>query len=210
MGGMRKRYFLAVLIGVPLFFLTALAQEETDLRDVKPPVNLAGNVSIYLFWVLIAFLLCAIVIAIFLLRKKKQNQVRFIPPPPAWVIAYEKIEQLKADQLISKGKVKEYFSRLSDIVRHYLEDRFAFKAPEMTTEEFLWKSRDWDLLDSQQKEFLKEFLTCCDMAKFAKYPSSSTEMEQSLVAAKKLIDETREDSQATHEDIRIPDILKKV
>jgi len=113
--------------------------------------------------------------------------------PPPWTIAREKLKSLMAEDLPAKGLIKEYYSRLSDIVRQYMEDRFNLRAPEMTTEEFLFSLRSSSQLNTVQKEALKDFLTCCDMVKFAKYSSHAQEMAQSFVLAEKLIDETAQD-----------------
>jgi len=84
-------------------------------------------------------------------------------------------------------------SEISDIIRHYLENRFLLKAPEMTTEEFLFYVRDYSQLIKEHKTLLKEFLLTCDLVKFAKYVPLFEEMDAIFVSAKKLVDETKEE-----------------
>ncbi len=116
-----------------------------------------------------------------------------VPKRRAHEIAYEQLEKLKAKDLIRQAKVKEYYSEVSDIVRHYLENRFLLKAPEMTTEEFLFYVRDYSPLISEHKTLLKEFLLACDLVKFARHVPPSEEMSAIIVSAEKLVDETKEE-----------------
>jgi len=94
--------------------------------------------------------------------------------------------------LISKGQIKEYYYRLSNIVRHYIENRFKLMAPERTTEEFLAEMTVTERLTEDHKELVGNFLEHCDMVKFAAYGPDSREIENSFNSAKKLVDETRE------------------
>ncbi len=106
-------------------------------------------------------------------------------------IAYAQLQALKQRNLIQQGLVKEYFSIISDIVRHYLENRFSIRAPEMTTEEFLVYAQASALLGSDHKNLLKHFLNSCDMVKFAKYAPAAAEIEDVFAAAIRLIDQTK-------------------
>ncbi|MFC1480537.1 hypothetical protein ACFL5Y_03735 [Candidatus Omnitrophota bacterium] len=93
--------------------------------------------------------------------------------------------------LPGQGRIKEYYVRLSDIVRHYLEDRFSFRAPEMTTEEFMERVKNSSEMLKKHKELLGDFLSHCDMVKFAKYGPTSLEMLDSFQSAERLVDQTR-------------------
>ena len=61
-------------------------------------------------------------------------------------------------------------AKLCDILREYLEKRFALRASRQTTGEFLASlEQDHDaLLTAEQHLFLQEFLYTADMVKFAK------------------------------------------
>ncbi len=105
-------------------------------------------------------------------------------------IAYESLKSLNAENLPAQGRIKEYYIRLSGIVRRYIEDQFNVRAPEMTTAEFLLSLKMVRWLSAGSRDALEEFLKCCDMVKFAKHASTHQEMEQSFVLVKRLIDET--------------------
>ena len=124
-------------------------------------------------------------------RRSTGNIAHQAPQLLPWEIAYENLERLKNENLLARGLIKEYYIRLSDIVRHYLEGRFQLRAPEMTTEEFLHSLQYSTELNAQHKESLKNFLNACDMVKFAKYDPDVRESEQSFLFAKKLVDETK-------------------
>jgi len=81
-------------------------------------------------------------------------------------------------------------------VRQYLENRFNIRATEMTTEEFLIRVREDRALSFEHKGLLREFLQSCDLVKFAKYEPGQQEALSSMVAAKKLIDQTKEEESA--------------
>jgi hypothetical protein len=62
------------------------------------------------------------------------------PPPPVLpeVWALRALGEL-SPEWVGSGRAREYYYRLSEIVRGYIERKFAVAAPEMTTEEFLLK-----------------------------------------------------------------------
>ena len=178
----------SILIGLFMLVPGVLAE---DIRDVKPPVDLPAN----MFWIYVLGAVAAVIVGIFLTRfisdriRKKKSPPSIVLPP--WVITLGKLEQLKAQNLPAKGQIKEYYSLLSYIVRRYLEDRFSFKAPEMTTPEFLWFLKGSSELTADQKSLLTDFLNSCDLVKFAKYGPSLKEIEESFLSAKKLVEETQ-------------------
>lgn len=161
-----------------------------ELKDVRPPVVLPENYS--WLWFILAALIIA-VLAFFgkkLLLRFRSALKKPVVQKAAWEIALEEIRALKIDDLPSKGEVKEYYVRLSGIVRHYLERRFSLSAPEMTTEEFVIHVRASLTLNDQQKNTLKDFLTISDRVKFARGQSSPEEMSGALDVAERLVRET--------------------
>lgn len=164
------------------------------LRDIKGPLSLSTRLNIPLLLGILVFLAVLVLLFMFLSRRKKALVT--IPKRPAHEIAYEQLEKLKGKDLIRQGRIKEYYSEVSDIIRHYLGNRFLLKAPEMTTEEFLFYVRDYSRLISAHKTLLRGFLLACDLVKFAKYVPPLEEMDEISVSAKKLVDETKEEASA--------------
>ena len=114
------------------------------------------------------------------------TRISILPPIPAHVRAKQKLEEALA--LISQPK--EFCVLVSDTIRFYLEERFDFRAPERTTEEFLRELGETDLLLPEQKESLGKFLESCDLVKFAKYEPRENELRELHGAAVKLVEET--------------------
>ena len=161
------------------------------LRDVRPPVYFPAD---YFFLLGILFLVLVVGLIVFIYLKQKRKDKIEQPPVDIrlpWEIAYDQLDRLAASSYLQEGRFKEYYSELSGIIRYYFENRFEIRAPEMTTEEFLWsleKSRD---LTTNHKETLKRFMTSCDIIKFARHIPLVEEAEESFRFARQLIEETK-------------------
>lgn len=167
------------------------ASNRADIRDIRGPKSFAGRIWLY---ALIALAVLLILGGVFTLILLKRNKVELkAPPTPAHIIAYEALAELEKKDHIRKGQTKAYYIELSDIVRRYLENRFNICAPEMTTEEFLFKVKEDSSLSVEHKGLLRDFLTNCDLVKFAKYQPAETEAGLSLASARKLIDQTKQE-----------------
>ena len=163
----------------------------SDIKDVKPPINIPD-----LWWLLWCLpVLIAVAASIyFFLRHKRSPRVPLkpqVPPLPAWEKAYQELEALRQENLLDKGLCKEFFTRVADIARYYMENRFNIHAPHMTTEEFLYYLGITGHLNETQKIALKDFLNSCDMVKFAKYAPTTIEALKNFDLAKRLVDDTR-------------------
>ncbi|HTL73181.1 MAG TPA: hypothetical protein VL863_07745 [bacterium] len=156
-----------------------------DIRDIKPPIEISDGMA-WLWWLLAALLVCVVAFLLLLWWKKKQANRPLPPPVPAHVRAKQKLAEALA--LISQPK--PFVIAVSDTARTYLEERFTFRAPERTTEEFLRELSSTDLLAKEQKESLGQFLQSCDLVKFAKYEPGERELHALHDAAVKLVEET--------------------
>jgi hypothetical protein len=156
-----------------------------DIRDIKPPIEISSGFQ-WLWWVLIiALVIVGVVLLLRLLKNRKANIV--LPPPvPAHIRAKQKLEQ--ALSLIAQPK--PFVIAVSDTARAYLEERFDFRAPERTTEEFLRELAGTKLLLPEQKDSLGEFLAGCDLVKFAKYEPGEKELRELHSSALRLVEET--------------------
>ena len=157
-----------------------------DIRDIKPPVEILNGWE-WLWWILgamVLFSLIGAIVLVLLLRKKP----RLVPPVlPAHLRAKQKL----AEALALITQPKPFVIAVSDTARTYLEERFQFRAPERTTEEFLHELHGTDLLTGEQKESLGGFLESCDLVKFAKYEPRETELRELHGSAVRLVEETK-------------------
>jgi hypothetical protein len=173
---------------------TTLDADASDVRDITPPVALDKNYfRLYIIIAIVLGVLALVAIVLHYVYNRKNRETESIAEPlSAHQIAYNELESLRAMNLISKGQIKEYYYRLSNIVRHYIENRFKLMAPERTTEEFLAEMMVTTRLTEDHKKLVEDFLEHCDMVKFAAYGPDRREIENSLNSAKKLVDETKE------------------
>jgi hypothetical protein len=129
---------------------------------------------------------------LYLHRKKIKETVRIFKP--AHEIAYARLQSLIQQDLIKAGRVKEFYEAISDILRHYIEDRFELRAPERTTEEFLFEIRDAGALSQEHSRSLAEFLTHCDLVKFARHSPTNEQIQHTFDLAKNFIEQTKSDT----------------
>ena len=163
----------------------AAAAGANDIRDIKPPVDIPNGWE----WVWLTLGVLAVLAILFFAWRwwqKWRSQIPVVPPVPAHVRAKQKL----AEALALIAQPKSFCIVVSDTIRLYLEERFDFRAPERTTEEFLHELRGTDLLVAEQKEKLGEFLECCDLVKFAKYEPGEPELLGLHSSAVRLVDET--------------------
>ena len=109
---------------------------------------------------------------------------------PAHELAEEKLDELKSLQLWQQGKIKEYQSSLTFIIREYLENRYEVKALESTTQEIL-KSLAKAGFDKTLNADLSEILTMADLVKFAKARPGESIHESFMHKAYDLIEQTK-------------------
>ena len=106
--------------------------------------------------------------------------------------AMARLGRLQGKGLPDADELDAWYVELSDIVRRYIEARFALRAPELTTEEFLLEAgRSADLTPSH-RDLLSAFLERCDRVKFARYSPGESESHQALGLARQFLLETRD------------------
>lgn len=155
------------------------------LRDIKPPVNIP-NVWLWIVLAAVAAAVVMIAVGLILFFTLRRKNVPLPPLIPAHVRARHHLE----DALALLSQPKPFCILVSDTIRFYLEERFNFRAPERTTEEFLYELQNTDLLLPDQKESLVEFLKRCDLVKFARYEPRETELRDLHDSALRLVEET--------------------
>ena len=175
----------AALIVPPQSAISNAAPQLTYHEGAKPLIEIANG----WFWVWVAvgvIALVAIAIVAWNYYRKKAAAPVFVPPVPPHIRARRALE--RALSLISEPK--PFTTTVSDTLRIYLEERFSFRAPERTTEEFLYEMQNSRLLTTDQKASLADFLSQCDLVKFAKYEPTETELRNLHAAALRLVNET--------------------
>ena len=159
--------------------------DTNGLRDIRPPLDIPSGWE-WLWWTLGALVLLAAVVGLLLWLKRRRDHRPPPPPVPAHVRALERLRE--ALGLIEQPE--PFVVAVSNTLRLYLEERFEFRAPERTTEEFLYELHTNPLLLPRQKQSLSDFLERCDLVKFARYEPGRSELEVLHDAAVRLVEET--------------------
>ncbi|KAA6347520.1 hypothetical protein EZS27_005008 [termite gut metagenome] len=118
------------------------------------------------------------------------RKIRIEPKLPPHQLAMQAIDGIKSEKIWQKGRVKEYYTELTDMIRAYISERFQFNALEMTSSEIidhLLKIKDKDTLKD-----LKELFGTADLVKFAKYNPQMNENDINLTVAIEFINQTRQ------------------
>lgn len=154
-----------------------------DIRAIKPLV-FVNTGSVWLWWILAALAVAVLIASLMWFLKSKT-----IPPLPP-ESAHTRAKRNLAAALSLIGQPRLFCIAVSDTLRVYLEERFDFRAPERTTEEFMSELQDTPLLNAEQKRFLGAFLSECDLVKFAKHEPTQSDLEKLHTAALRLVIET--------------------
>jgi hypothetical protein len=107
-----------------------------------------------------------------------------------------RLGKLEHRGLPEPGEADAWYVELSSIIRHYLEDRYNLRAPELTTEEFLQVARGSGVLTIEHRKLLEDFLLRCDRVKFAGYAPDDAESRQTLDSARGFLHDTRPEAEA--------------
>lgn len=187
-------------VGVTIRSLVDAAGSDPDLRDVKGPEPFPVDWRPYWFGAGAAAALAAAGALVWWLVRRRRRSAPAVAPRPAHETALAALDALRGRRLPESGAFETYYVSLSGIVRGYLEHRFALRAPEMTTEEFLQVTARGGGLARQHRALLGDFLEESDLVKFARHVPSVADAERAWTAARRFVDETadrlREDARA--------------
>lgn len=177
----------------------------SKIFDIVKPYRAPVTAGEILPWLLL--LIATALIAWYILRlirkmrmKKGGDVVAYVNPDPAHIIALRELEKLKEEQLWQKGEIKLYYTRLSEIVRQYLENRFNIQSLELTTPETLSLLQKTGFRDDELFRKLRTVLTGADLVKFAKYNPDPSENELHYEYTWDFVSLTRAAEQQVEED----------
>jgi len=167
--------------------------EIFDIKGVQVPPFVWRD---YLLEIILCFLFYALILLViwWILRKKyglfKTETESDLPLLPPHVVAIMELDRIKSEKVWKKGKNKEYYTELSDILRKYIERRFQVNALEMTTDEILVLfKRDKNTQSVYQN--LRQILQLADLVKFAKIEPLENENEMSIMNSYLFVNQTK-------------------
>lgn len=170
---------------------------QPDIFDIKPPLREPLTFSEVAPWVGLGLLLiAAVVLLILYLKKRKENKPFlkiFKPAEPAHIIALRELNVVKEQKMWTGSNHKFYYTKLTDILRAYIEGRFGVDAQEKTSTEILADLRNVDFNFGSQFPQLEDMLLTADLVKFAKHAPSGAEGEQYLNFSIDFVNSTKPD-----------------
>lgn len=184
---------------------SALTSQDapTQPRDITETLAIPPKPLSPAQWALIAAgLLLAAAVVILAARSLKARLSRPPPPIPAESWALGELERLERENLVHRGQGREYYYRLTEIVREYIERKFGLAAPEMTTEEFLSTlasavsptmtphGGSAPCAVPYDPVRLALFLEPCDLVKYAALEPDERDARQAMIAARDFVTAT--------------------
>ena len=189
--------------------LTPDIDEEAGIYDIKGPFGIPRGFFEILPWVLLLIILPVLFWYLLkYMRKRKQEHPRLYQNQriePAHLIAMRELRNLKSDSLWQKGMLKEYYTRLTGILRKYIERRYGITAMERTSREII---EELDNNADAVKEvigLLDKCFSLADLVKFAKAQPGEEQHEVCLNTAFHFVKATfkpeKEDISVSREEI---------
>lgn len=181
----------SLLLKVGTYEIDTVKQTIYDIREpLHTPVKF-GEISGYLIWGLIIGAAIALLV-FYIIRRRKRIPLFGKPSPadPPHVKAIKALEELHHQKVWQNNKHKQYYTRLTDIIREYLEERYGVHAPEMTSDEVLEAIVQFSLPERSVNE-LRHLLRSADMVKFAKQIPDSEDNETAFTAAYYFVEQTK-------------------
>jgi hypothetical protein len=168
---------------IPLSIVAIPFDPKGDIKDIKPPLNAPWKFEDFLPYLIALLILALAALGYYYYRKwKKRRAEGFVPVKPSippGQVALVALRTLEEKHLWQQGKIKPYYSEVTEIVRRFVEDQYGVMALESTSDEILTQLLKLPEAQALLKEF-RSFFTTADLVKFAKYLPAPEEHEREL------------------------------
>jgi hypothetical protein len=161
------------------------APSLANLEPMLPPQPVPGTWATG--WLIAAAVAGVLAIVLIMMWRRRKRQViapRRLTPEE---IAHAALAALLAEDLTRRGLIKEFYLRLTGIVRQYIEDTVGIRAPEQTTEEFLRDMRSRAVFPPERSVRLAEFLEAADMVKYAGQQPQAGQIDEAISRAREFV-----------------------
>lgn len=171
-----------------------------DIHPIADPLEferkwydfLPDWITDYWVWILGFILIVAGGICAYLILTRKVT-VNILPQKkrlPPYELAMKRLEALRTDGLWERGMEKEYYTRLIDILRDYLQERFGINAMEMTSTQIV-RALSGNEVTRQPNRYMRNILQIADFVKFAKVRPLPDDNVRSFNEALQFVEETK-------------------
>lgn len=164
---------------------------------IEVEISWKDYLKAYYKWILIIIIIIVLLIVVIVLVKKHLKKKALQPSVKKEIViiphqlAFQKLEELKAQKLHQQGLVKEYYVQLTDILREYIEGRFDVLATDETSDEIIAELRKINI-HKKDRAILRKTLTLADLVKFAKAKPSVFDHEECMSNAFVFVENTKE------------------
>ena len=183
--------------------------DTTHVEKFFPPKGVQENPFLWsdwnlTFWLSVLLLIFSALIYYLYVRLRDNKpiitHIRIVKKLLPHQKAMKEIEQIKADKMVTSENPKEYYTKLTDTLRKYIEERYGFNAMEMTSSEIIEKLMATQ--DQKSLDELRHLFTTADLVKFAKYSTLINENDMNLVNAIDFINQTKIENVPTEETVK--------
>ena len=163
---------------------------QEEIKDIKPPIRLFN----YMWMIYVGIALLLLVIGYFVYRKYFKNKPEPVAKPkveriPLHQIVMRKLDALEKQELWQNGKVKEYHTRITEIIRDYFEKQFNLPALELTTTDSL-EQLSRHPQGVKVLDITSQFLSNADLVKFAKFSPLENINREMMSQAREIVKKT--------------------
>lgn len=156
----------------PVLFVLA-----DEFHDIAPPVDYS-LIPPWLVFVIAFVVLSLIGLVVWWFVKRRKLE---LPPKAPREIALGELEQIRPE--IQNMNPYQFSIRVSDILRRYVTQQYGVPATRQTSIEFLIAAAKAPSFSADDKSLLEDFLSRCDLIKFAKYEATTSDSEVLLEEA---------------------------
>ena len=180
------------MLKVITFDIDTLSQ---TIFDIKPPMSAPfkpAEIFGYVMWACGILFVVSFLLLWYLCNRRKHKDLdsrKSLLPPH--VLAIMELEKVHAQKMWQSGKHKQYYTKLTDIVREYIDERYSIPAMELTSEEILDSFKNKNLPPMAFKR-LEELLRTADFVKFAKFVPGKEENEAVYNDAYYFVEDTKD------------------
>lgn len=170
---------------IKLYATTIAVDTTLAYKPIVEPLAAPITMKEVFPWILALLLAILLGLGIWLFLKRRKTKVdengNIVKGPviPPYDKAVDELKRLREEKMWQSGKVKEYFSSLTDIAREYIEGQFGLNAVEMTTDDILDEIKPLHFPKETYNK-LKDTMEVADLVKFAKYSASTLESDTAL------------------------------
>ncbi|MBS0010606.1 MAG: hypothetical protein KFF49_04310 [Bacteroidales bacterium] len=210
--GQGKKMFFSDYVPLRVRRVDISPPDSSDvIFDIIGPEQVPYGAGEIVPWVLLVIIIgiAAWLLYRYLPRRKKSEEEDKGPAIPAeaiHIITFRELDKLEKQMLWQAAKIKEYYSRLTEILRYYIEIRYNIRALEMTSEEILSALAGIEP-DENHLSVLRQILQNADLSKFARYKHDDDTNRSAMALAREFVKLTymREQVSGTEEGKEVSD-----